>query len=185
MGLDKNNYNRGGFLAFMFCMVASTVFFIYISFIHPGINIDKPKLKAEVGVTTAEAGTAGAATDLSNNPTPWISTPEFIEYGKGKYKISCAVCHGDSGKGDGPAGASLNPKPRDFVEGQWKKKNGGSAKEIFLTIRDGLPGTMMAPFKHIPVVDRWAMTHYIRSISKNAKPDDKPADLEKFAKGEK
>ncbi|OQW50586.1 MAG: hypothetical protein A4S09_01985 [Proteobacteria bacterium SG_bin7] len=182
MGLDKNNYNRGGFLAFMSCMAASTVFFIYISFIHPGINIDKPKIKTEIGMQVAQAA-GGAAADMSTNPTPWTSTPEFVEYGKTKYKMNCAVCHGDGGKGDGPAGASLNPKPRDLVEGKWKKS--GSAKDIFTTIRDGLPGTMMAPFKHIPVVDRWAMTHYVRSISKNAKPEDKPADLEKFAKGEK
>ncbi len=183
MGLDKNNYNRGGYLAFMFCMIASTVFFIYISFFHPGVNIDKPKIKAEVGMTVAQAGAGGAAADMSNNPTPWISSPEFVEYGKGKYKVNCSVCHGDGGKGDGPAGASLNPKPRDLVEGKWKKS--GSAKDLFTAVRDGLPGTMMAPFKHIPVVDRWAIVHFIRSISKNAKPDDKPADLEKFAKGEK
>lgn len=183
MGLDKNNYNRGGFLAFMFCMVASTVFFIYISFIHPGIHLDKPKIKAEVGVTIAEAGAPAAAADMSTNPTPWKSSPEFIDYGKSKYKMNCGVCHGDSGMGDGPAGASLNPKPRNLVEGKWKKS--GSAKDLFIVVRDGLPGTLMAPFKHIPVVDRWAIVHYVRSISKNAKPEDKPADLEKFAKGEK
>jgi hypothetical protein len=183
MGLDKNDYNKGGFLAFMFCMIASTLFFVYISFIHPGIQLDKPKLKG-VSVNIAEAGDAGgAAKDMSSNPTPWVSSPEMIAFGKEKYKMNCAVCHGDGGRGDGPAGASLNPKPRDFVEGKWKKS--GSAKDIFITIRDGLPGTMMAPFKHLPVVDRWAITHFVRSISKNAKPEDKPADLEKFGKGEK
>lgn len=185
MGLDRNDYNKGGLYAFLFCMIASTVFFIYISYFHPGIKIDNPKLKANVNVNLAEAGGgagAGAAQDMSANPKPWVSSPEFIEYGKSKYKTSCAVCHGDSGMGDGPAGASLNPPPRNFVEGKWKK--GGTAKELFISVRDGLAGTPMASFKHIPVVDRWAIVHFIRSISKNAK-DDNAADLENFAKAEK
>ena len=32
------------------------------------------------------------------------------------FKQNCAACHGESGKGDGPAAASLNPKPRDFSD---------------------------------------------------------------------
>jgi mono/diheme cytochrome c family protein len=32
------------------------------------------------------------------------------------FKQNCAACHGQGGKGDGPAAASLNPKPRDFTD---------------------------------------------------------------------
>ena len=28
----------------------------------------------------------------------------------------CVLCHGQSGKGDGPGGAALNPKPRDWTD---------------------------------------------------------------------
>lgn len=38
------------------------------------------------------------------------------EKGKGLYGQYCVSCHGESGKGDGPAGAALNPKPRDFTD---------------------------------------------------------------------
>jgi cytochrome c553 len=41
--------------------------------------------------------------------------------GKAKYDMFCTSCHGTSGKGDGPAGASLNPKPRDFTDQAWQK----------------------------------------------------------------
>ncbi|SRR5713226_3408318 len=36
---------------------------------------------------------------------------------KGEYwyrEAGCASCHGKSGRGDGPSGASLNPKPADY-----------------------------------------------------------------------
>ena len=32
----------------------------------------------------------------------------------------CATCHGIDGKGDGPAAASLNPRPRDYTNAQWQ-----------------------------------------------------------------
>ena len=28
----------------------------------------------------------------------------------------CALCHGEGGKGDGPGGAALNPKPRNWTD---------------------------------------------------------------------
>ncbi len=34
---------------------------------------------------------------------------------KAMYEDKCAGCHGASGKGDGPAGAMLDPKPKDFA----------------------------------------------------------------------
>lgn len=34
----------------------------------------------------------------------------------------CATCHGPEGKGDGPAGQALNPKPRTFADKDWQAK---------------------------------------------------------------
>lgn len=31
------------------------------------------------------------------------------------------MCHGASGKGDGPTAATLNPKPRDLSSKEWQK----------------------------------------------------------------
>lgn len=39
-----------------------------------------------------------------------------VEKGKGFYAKHCAGCHGPSGKGDAPAAAALNPKPRDLTD---------------------------------------------------------------------
>jgi mono/diheme cytochrome c family protein len=51
--------------------------------------------------------------------------------GKAKYDMFCTSCHGATGKGDGPVGAALNPKARDFSTGSFK----------FDTDKDGAPGT--------------------------------------------
>ena len=37
------------------------------------------------------------------------------------FKNRCTMCHGQSGKGDGPAGAALNPKPRNWTDTEWQK----------------------------------------------------------------
>ncbi len=38
-----------------------------------------------------------------------------IDIGKREYVNSCAVCHGDSGKGDGPIAADLKTAPADLT----------------------------------------------------------------------
>lgn len=179
MGLDQNDHNKGGYQAFMFSMIFSFLFFAYVSFLHSGVVLDNPKIKQDANVKMAGGESAQPAEDVSKNPTPWIPSPAMVAYGKGKYQATCAVCHGDAGLGNGPAGASLNPKPRNFVEDKYKR--GATSDMIFITIRDGLPGTGMASFGHLPVVDRWAITHFVRSLIRKP-PSDNAAEVEKLGK---
>jgi high-affinity iron transporter len=64
--------------------------------------------------------------------------------GKGIYDGRCAFCHGISGKGDGPAGAALDPKPTNFGNADfWKKTSPEAMKEV---IEHGKRNTAMVPF---------------------------------------
>jgi mono/diheme cytochrome c family protein len=88
------------------------------------------------------------------------------------------MCHGKEGKGDGPAGAGLNPKPRNLVEGQWKL--GGDSVTLFTTLTNGIQGSSMPGFKQLSPADRWALVQFIRSITQNKSADD-AAKLKAFA----
>ena len=75
---------------------------------------------------------------------------------------NCVTCHGNSGKGDGPAAAALPPpKPADWTSAKIKAESDG---EIFWKITNGRGA--MPPWKHLPEKDRWNLVNYIRSLQK-------------------
>lgn len=51
------------------------------------------------------------------------------------FKSNCVVCHGDSGAGDGPGAAALDPKPRDFSDAEWQASV--TDEHLAKVIRDG------------------------------------------------
>lgn len=175
MSSDQNDYNKGGFIAFLFSMVITIGFFVYIVFVHKGVDLKEvaEQQPAAAGQAVAEQPaqvTHKKIADIASVKDPWIATPELVEHGAAVYSTACAMCHGPSGKGDGPAGMSLNPKPRNFVEGKWKY--GGDSLGLFNTITNGVKGTSMAAFGYMPVAERWALVHYLRSITENKVADD-------------
>lgn len=182
MSVAQDEHNRAGFLTFLGSMIFTFLFFGYLVFVHPGVKLENVKGKTPETTMADTGAAAGAAVDVSGNKTPWVSSPEMVAHGKTAYQNNCAFCHGNTGVGDGPAGATLVPKPRNLVEGKWTAD--GSTIGLFKTIAGGLPGTAMAAFGHLPLNDRWAMVHYIQSITKN-KIVSPAQELEQFAQGAK
>jgi mono/diheme cytochrome c family protein len=172
MSDNRDQYNRGGMIAFMASMAFVFVFFIYIVAIHPGIDLKE-------NIQDPPKATAVAAVDVSKIAEPWVANADMVTHGAKIFAENCAMCHGAEGKGDGAAGQALNPKPRNLVEGPWKK--GGGYMGWFEVVTHGLPGTSMAPFGHLKVTDRWALVQFIDSITK-AKVKEDPAQVAEFAK---
>jgi cytochrome c5 len=60
-------------------------------------------------------------------PAPTVSAPAGSTAAPGSptaaaqeiFNTRCTPCHGASGAGDGPASASLTPKPRNFHDAAW------------------------------------------------------------------
>ena len=178
MDNSQDSYNKGGFLAFLLSVGFCLVFFIYISFIHPGVDLNELNEQAAAKAEQQMADGGTKKVDISGIEKPWIENEDMATHGAAVYKTNCAVCHGASGRGDGPAGAALVPPPRDMIAGDWKV--GGSSIALYKTLQDGIPGGSMASFKHLPKADRWALVQYIRSVTENKIKDD-AAKLEEFA----
>ena len=105
-----------------------------------------------------------------------VASPELVSKGKELFQTTCASCHGDNGDGDGPTAVTLNPKPRNFHQlTGWK--NGSKISQIYKTLQDGIPGSAMASFNYLPPGDRFALIHFVRSLSP-AQPVDSPAELQ-------
>jgi high-affinity iron transporter len=83
----------------------------------------------------------GAAYD---QPVPGLDQADPAR-GKGIYDEKCAACHGPAGKGDGPAGAALDPKPADFTDA-FHSRYYSDAGRIRI-IEKGSPGTAMPPWE--------------------------------------
>jgi len=94
-------------------------------------------------------------------------TPALLEKGKTSYTTNCMTCHGEKGDGNGVAGAMMNPKPRNFIVDKFKK--GDKPDKVFKTVSEGLAGTSMVGFGHLPEEERWALTHYLLSFRKAKK----------------
>lgn len=175
---SNDQYNRGGMIAFLFCMVFVFAFFIYIVGIHPGVDLKENIQDAP----SADLLLAEAAVDVSKITEPWVENADMVKHGQKLFAANCAMCHGDKGLGDGPAGQALNPRPRNLVEGPWKK--GGGFIGWYTVVTEGLPGTSMAAYGHMKSVDRWALVQFINSIT-NAKVKEDAAKVAEYAKSAK
>jgi mono/diheme cytochrome c family protein len=90
-------------------------------------------------------------------------TPEVLEQGKTVYQAECQSCHGENGKGDGPAAASLDTKPAD-----WKNpgKLLGMSLQNMMDITTAGKGTAMPAFAaKLDEDQRWAVLSYIRQMN--------------------
>ncbi|MFQ5691817.1 MAG: c-type cytochrome [Nitrospinota bacterium] len=67
-----------------------------------------------------------------------------VAAGKAKYQQFCASCHGKRGKGDGPAAASLRPRPRDHTDAAYMRKL--KDDDIFKIIKMGGAALGKSPY---------------------------------------
>lgn len=77
------------------------------------------------------------------------------------FQTNCQMCHGPQGHGDGPAGQSLDPKPKNLAVLQ---KSVGD-DYLFWRISEGKPGTSMVAWKGILTEEQiWKVVSFIRTL---------------------
>lgn len=91
-------------------------------------------------------------------------TESRLATGQALFAQHCVSCHGQEGRGDGPAGVALQPHPRNLtsLEG-WKR--GPRLSDLFRTLTCGLEGTQMPGFDYLSVEERFALAHYAASLA--------------------
>ena len=70
--------------------------------------------------------------------------------GEAKFRQLCSSCHGNSGRGDGPAAAGLRPKPADMTSADWQSSVEDDYLRDIITRGGSAVGKspMMTPWGH-------------------------------------
>lgn len=110
-----------------------------------------------VAVAAAAEWKVPASAKAMKNPVEKIAG---LKAGKSLFDTNCAMCHGNTGRGDSPAGAALNPKPENLTGKDVQRQTDG---ELFWKISEGRGA--MPPWKSLPEKDRWSLIRYIRSLA--------------------
>ena len=115
-------------------------------------------------------GSSGGGSDAAATPAPVPAEfagqtnplgADAAAAGAEIFKNNCVACHGEQGHGDGPAGASLNPQPKDLSE----LAAAVDDDYLYWRINTGKPGTSMVGWKGILTDEQiWQVVAFIRTL---------------------
>jgi mono/diheme cytochrome c family protein len=75
----------------------------------------------------------------ADRKNPILADKASVDKGAVLFRTHCATCHGEQGRGDGLAGAPLDPRPTDLSHSAGHHKDGDLAWKI-VNGRGGMPG---------------------------------------------
>ena len=99
--------------------------------------------------------------ELSN---PITASESVLANGHRIYTANCSTCHGETGIGDGQAGAALDPSPSNIRRLPRMPTMSSDAYLYWTVAEGGLPiQTGMPPFKQVLTSDEiWSVILYLR-----------------------
>ena len=106
--------------------------------------------------------------EYANRTNPVAADAASLARGKTIYEANCVVCHGNTGQGDGPAAANLDPPPAPIAH------TAQMMSDAYLFYRISQGGGF-APFNSampmwkdkLSESERWDVINYIRSLGSN------------------
>jgi cytochrome c oxidase cbb3-type subunit 2 len=86
------------------------------------------------------------------------------------FRAECSGCHGERGRGDGPAAAGLSIKPRNFLREKFKVRSTATGEppvkeDIFATITRGMPGSAMPSFAFLSEEERRLLADHVWGLA--------------------
>jgi mono/diheme cytochrome c family protein len=120
-------------------------------------------------LTACGSGAGGTEANATLEPVPAEFAgqtnplgPDAAADGAKVFQANCVPCHGPEGHGDGPAGQSLEPKPKNLGVIQ----NIAGDDYLFWRISRGSPGTSMVAWDGILTDDQiWQVIAFIRTLT--------------------
>jgi mono/diheme cytochrome c family protein len=133
----------------------------------PG-TVARGRLAGDAAMETGKVGTGFAAA------VPVAIDMKLLERGQDRYRIYCAPCHGQAGRGDGMiVRRGYRPPPSFHID----RLRAQPAGYYFDVMTAGF-GAMPDYADKLSVADRWAIVAYVRALqlSQNASVADVPPE---------
>ena len=121
-----------------------------------------------VGCGAKSSSNAGGDQASTQSAPPPAQTPPAAggaaasDLGSQVYTARCALCHGPTGHGDGPAAAGLNPHPRNHTDGSYM--NTRTDAQLLEVIHNG-KGAMPAWKSVLSEEEINAVLKHVRSLA--------------------
>lgn len=96
-------------------------------------------------------------------PMP-VFTTALATQGKQMYAAICSACHGEAGRGDGPAAGTLAVRPANLAAG--RVKAGTDPLQLYYRIATGIKGDsgqQMPGFGALPAEQIWSIVAYLKT----------------------
>jgi copper transport protein len=120
------------------------------------------------GYVYAAENQNGVPLDVVNIRDPIPPDDQSLALGQQVYTTYCETCHGETGRGDGPAGLRLVPRPADLrIHTAPGVHTDG---ELYYWVSYGFPGSAMPAWKQNGLTDEqiWSVINYARATFGNS-----------------
>jgi len=105
--------------------------------------------------------------DVVNTRDPVPPDERSLAIGKDVYTTNCETCHGETGRGDGPTGLRLVPRPADLR--LHTAPGVHTDGELFYWVSYGFPNSAMPAWKDLLTEEqRWSAINYARATFGNS-----------------
>ena len=161
-------------------IVGLAIFSILISACASGSDPVEPTVAQEAGPVGGEGeehgddehepeehmeGAHDVPDDAAAVPNPFGGDEGSVAAGAVLYATNCAICHGETGEGDGPAAPGLDMPPSDLHEGHVQENSDGA---LFYIISHGKPDTPMPAWDNVLDEDeRWHVVNFLRTFQED------------------
>ncbi len=157
--------------------IAETLAFFHGTPTNPRMNLPAEVEEPEEPEDAEADGNEQASQPFNVQLAAWITRadkpgydPLELKRGHAVYTKRCAGCHGTTGDGQGPAGAYLNPPPRDYRKGVFKftstpRGSKPRREDLRRILHYGAKGTSMPAFRWLSQEDREAVIDYVQVLA--------------------